>query len=352
MASRSFRDLNKITVGLVSSGTLIALVVAVYLVGTRGLFQDRYTVTGVFAETGGLRAGDEVRVAGIRSGEVTAVTPDYARGRVLVTWKVDGEVRLGPATRAEVKVENILGGRYLRLSGPVTTPHLADLPDARRRVPLERTGTPATVNDVLNDSTRTVTRLDSRSINRIVAELDQVDAGDRGRLSRTLGDLADLARTVNESDPHIDRLLTNGERVLDLARSKDRQLSQLLANVQVMLTELERRRAELSAFLGSGGRTVAAMTELIDAQQRRLVTLIEDLRGTLGTLRPTTGDFNELLAWAGPTLSGLSGAGGHGPWLEVLATGLGPLSPKDLAELARLLPADARGTRTPQGGRP
>jgi phospholipid/cholesterol/gamma-HCH transport system substrate-binding protein len=351
MAMRSFRDRNKIVVGLVSAGSLIALVAAVYVVGTQGLLQDRYTVTGVFAETGGLRAGDEVRVAGIRAGEVTAVRPDYGRGRVLATWKVDAEVDLGPATRAEVKVANVLGGRYLRLSGPVTTPHLADLPETRRRIPIERTGTPATINDVLNESTTTITRLDTRSINRIMAELGQVDPHDRARLGRTLTNLADLARTVNESDPQIDKLLTNGERVLDLARTKDRQLSQLLANVQIMLDELRRRRQELSAFLGGSGNTVAAINRLIDEQQRRLVSVIADLRGTLGTLRPTTGDFNQLLAWAGPTLSGLSGTGGNGPWLEVLATGLGPLSPQDLAELARQLPG-ARQAQASQGGRP
>ncbi|GAA4063461.1 MlaD family protein [Actinomadura miaoliensis] len=351
MALKSFRDRNRTTVGLVSTGTLLVLVVGVYLVGTRGLLQDRYTVTGVFADTGGLRSGDEVRVAGIRAGEVTAVEPDFARGRVLVTWKVDAEVDLGPATRAEVKVANVLGGRYLRLSGPVTTPHLADLPDERRRIPLDRTGTPTTVNDVLNTSTRTVTRLDTRSIDRILGELGEVSAHDRDRLGRVLTDLAELARTVEESDPQIDKLLTNGERVLDLARAKDRQLSRLLTNVQIMLNELRRRRDELSTFLGAGGRTVTAMTRLIDERQRELISVIDDLNRTLGTLRPATKDFNELLAWAGPTLSGLSGVGGQGPWLEVVATGLGPLSPKDLAELARLLPESRRSPATRGGGR-
>ena len=352
MAMKSFRDRNKIVVGLVSAGSLVALVVAVYLVGTKGLLQDRYTVTGEFTETGGLRAGDEVRVAGLRAGEVVEVKPDYARGRVVARWKVDAEVDLGPATRAEVRVDNILGGRYLRLSGPVTTPHLADLPESRRRIPLERTGTPTTINQVVNESTKTITRLDSRSINQIMSELGKVDAHDRERLGRALTNLADLARTVNESNPQIEKLLTGGEQVLKVARTKDQQLSQLLTNIQIMLDELRRRRAELSTFLGSGGTTVAAMTRLIDEQQRRLVGVIEDLRSTLGTLRPTTAEFNQLLAWAGPTLSNLSNAGGRGPWLELLATGLGPLSPKDLADLARMLPADARRPPAALGGRP
>ncbi|TDC45475.1 MCE family protein [Actinomadura sp. KC345] len=339
---RSFRDRNRIAVGLVSAGTLAALVVAVYVVGTRGLLQDRYTVTGVFASTGNLRAGDEVRVAGVRVGEVTSVRPDHRRGHVTVGWKVDGEVDLGPGTRAEIKVANVLGGRYLRLSGPVAEPHLADLSDDERRIPLERTQVPTTVNEVLDESARTVSKLDTQAINKIVAELNGIGDDDRGRLGDALTNLAKLAETVNESDPQIKKLLDNGDRILKLARAKDTELSRLLTNVQIMLDELRKRRTELAAFLGSGNRTVESLTRIIDGQQADLLSLVADLRGTLGTLRPVTGDFNALLAWAGPTLSGLAGTGGRGPWLEVLSTGLGPLSPKDLAGLAELAPEEAR----------
>ncbi len=342
MAMKSFRDRNRVTVGLVSAGTLIALVVSVYLVGTRGLLQDRYTVSGVFAATGNLRSGDEVRVAGVRVGEVTSVEPDHRRGHVVVRWKVDGEVDLGPATRAEIKVANVLGGRNMRLSGPVAEPHLADMPEDERRIPLERTGVPTTINTVLDDSARTVSKLDTGAINKIVAELNGIGDEDRGRLGRALSNLAKLADTVNESEPQIKELLDNGDRVLKLARAKDAELSRLLTNVQIMLDELRKRRAELAAFLGSGNRTVETLTRVIDRQQEKLLSLLADLRGTLGTLRPATGDFNTLLAWAGPTLSGLSGSGGKGPWLEVLATGLGPLSPQDLAGLAELAPKEAR----------
>ncbi|MEV0660732.1 MlaD family protein [Actinomadura luteofluorescens] len=342
MALKSFRDRNRVAVGVVSAGTLAALVVSVYLVGTRGLFQDRYTVTGIFAATGGLRAGDEVRVAGVRVGEVGSVSPDHRYGHVLVTWKVDGAVALGPATRAEIKVANVLGGRYLRLSGPVADPHLADLPEDRRRIPLDRTQVPTTASDVLDASTRTISRLDTKAINKLVGELNGVGANDRGRLGRALTNLAGLAETVHDADPQIEKLLANGDRLLELARAKDAELSRLLTNVQAMLDELRTRRAELAAFLGGSDRTVASLTRLIDDRQEKLLSLVADLRGTLGTLRPATGDFNSLLAWAGPTLSGLAGTGGRGPWLEVVATGLGPLSPKDLAELARIAPEEAR----------
>src|SRR5690606_41736175 len=92
----------------------------------------------------------------------------------------------------------------------------------------------------------------------------------------------------HESEPQIKELLDNGDRVLKLARAKDAELSRLLTNVQIMLDELRKRRAELAAFLGSGNRTVETLTRVIDRQQEKLLSLLADLRGTLGTLRPAT----------------------------------------------------------------
>ncbi|MGI8329218.1 MCE family protein [Actinomadura scrupuli] len=344
MALKSFRDRNTIAVGLASASVLVLLVVGVFLTGTLGLLRDRYTLTGVFPDTGGLRSGDDVRVAGVRVGEVTSVAPDFSRGQVLITWKVDSGIRLGTGTRAEIKMANVLGGRYLRLSGPVSAPYLKDLPERQRRIPLQRTQTPTTVNDVLSASTRAVSKLDTASLNRILDELNGLGAADRGRLGRSLRNLSALAETVNADNPKINELLTNGDRLLALAHAKDRQLSQLLTNIQALLAELRERRTELTTFLGSGSEVVRSLTTLIDTHQAQLVGVIADLRATLTTLRPRLGDLGTVLSWAGPTLTGLSGVGGYGPWVEVVATGLGPLSPQDLASLATGTPAS--------GGRP
>ena len=127
MALKSFRDRDPVVLGLVSVAVIALLLVAVFLTGSLGLLASRYTVTGVFTDTGGLHSGNDVKVAGIKVGEVTAVEPDFSRGTVLITWEVDSGVDLGPQTRAEARTSNILGGRYLRLTGPVAEPYLADL---------------------------------------------------------------------------------------------------------------------------------------------------------------------------------------------------------------------------------
>lgn len=336
MALKSFRDRDPVAVGIVSLIVAVVLVGGTFLVGTQGVLQNRYVVTGVFADTGGMRTGQDVRVAGVRVGEVTDVSPDFSRGNVVITWEVDEGIELSRDVRAEIKMENVLGGRYLRLSGPVTAPYLGSVPAHRRRVPLERTRTPTSINDVLGDSAQAIGRLDTASINRLLDRLDGIGTGDRGRLSRSLRNLGALAEAVDENNPEIRELLDNGDRVIKLASAKDQELARLLDSAQVMLNELKLRRQQLSTFLGRGHATVKSLNTLIEEHQRELIAVMNDLGATTAALRPYSGKLNDVLSFAGPTLTGFADLGGRGPWLDTIATGLGPLSPQDLAALASL----------------
>nr|BFE38606.1 MCE family protein [Actinomadura rugatobispora] len=337
MARTSFRDRNPLIVGIAGLTVLSLGVTISFLTGTLGLLKERYTMTGVFADTGGLRSGHEVEVAGVAVGEVTEVKPDFRNGRVMVTWKVDSKVELGPRTRAEIRMSNILGGRYLRLSGPVGEPYMADVSEGRRRIPLERTATPITFNDLLNEGTGTLAKLDAKAVSSVLDQLRDVSRQGRGRLGGALQNLTALAEAVNESDPQIARLLADGDRLIGLVNSKDRQLSQLARNASVLLGQLRDRQAELSVLLGSGDRTVQSLSRLISTKQAELVEIVDELGTTMKTLEPQMDDLNQTLAWSGPTMAGFVSTGVNGPWFNAVFSQLGPLAASDLQGLTQML---------------
>ncbi|NUR90649.1 MAG: MCE family protein [Nonomuraea sp.] len=335
MAVKSFRDRNRVAVGLVSVTVLGVMLVATFLVGNLGLLEGGYLMSGVFADSGGLRTGNDVRVAGVRVGKVTEVRPDYARGVVVVTWKVDDGVRLGRATRADVALSNLLGGRYVKLTGPVSPPYLDQLPESRRRVPLDRTGVPTLINDAVKDATRLVRRLDTDAVDDLLTELGKIDTSRRGRVGRLLRNIGDLSDTISRSEPQLQRLLDNGTKIMNVLEKKDRQLGRLIDAIEIMLTELRARRKELRTLLGDGSDLVRSTTRLIDEHERTLIQVLDDTAAITTRLGGSGKQLNSLLAWAGPTFSGLSTMGGQGPWLEAVATGLGPIDPEVLAAIAK-----------------
>ncbi|MFI6319013.1 MlaD family protein [Nonomuraea sp. NPDC050556] len=335
MALKSFRDRNKIVVGLVSMAVLGAILVGTFLVGNLGLLEGGYYMSGVFVDSGGLRTGNDVRVAGVRVGKVTEVRPDYGQGNVVVTWKVDDDVRLGRDTHADVTLSNLLGGRYIKLTGPVSAPYIDQLPEAQRRIPVDRTGVPTLINDALKDATRLVKKLDTKAVDNLLTELGKIDTSKRGRITRLLQNIGDLSDTISKSEPQLQKLLDNGTRIMDLLEKKDKQITRLIDALEIMLDELRSRRAELRSLLGSGSDLVTSTTKLINEHEKNLVQVLDDNAAITTRLTGSKKEFNNLLAWVGPTFSGLATMGGQGPWIEAIATGLGPINPEVLAAIAK-----------------
>ncbi|MEU7891265.1 MlaD family protein [Nonomuraea sp. NPDC049152] len=335
MALKSFRDRNKIVVGLVSLAVLGSLFVGTFLVGTLGLFEGGYYMSGIFVDSGGLKTGNDVRVAGVRVGEVTEVRPDYSQGHVVVTWKVDDDVRLGRNTRADITLSNLLGGRYVKLTGPVAEPYIDELPEAQRTVPVERTGTPVLINDALKDATRLVDKLDTEAVDNLLTELGKVDLAKRGRVTRLLKNIGDLSDTISKSQPDLRKLLDNGTKIMDVLEKKDKQIGRLIDAIEIMLDELRARRAELRTLLGDGSALVSSTTKLIVEHEKSLVDTLENTSAITTKLTGSREKFNSVLGWAGPTFAGLATMGGQGPWIEAIATGLGPINPEVLAAIAK-----------------
>ena len=76
---------------------------------------DGYKVTARFFKIGGLTAGSDVRVNGIRVGTVVSATLDRETYDAVVTMSIKSGVRLPKDTTAGIGSEGIVGGKYVRL---------------------------------------------------------------------------------------------------------------------------------------------------------------------------------------------------------------------------------------------
>ncbi|WP_433255916.1 MlaD family protein [Streptosporangium sp. CA-135522] len=336
MALKSFRDRNKTVVGLVSMAALGAILITTFLVGNLGLLEGGYTMSAVLPDSAGLQTGNDVRVAGVPVGKVTEVRADYGQGHVVVTWKVDDGIRLGPQTRAEITLSNLLGGRYVKLTGPVTRPYMDELPEEKRQIPMSRTSTPVLITDALKDATRLVQKLDTDSVDKLLSELAKLKPARKGRVSKLLDNIGELSEIISESEPQLRRLLDNGNKIMKVLDTKNAQLDRLIDSIAIMLDELRLRRDELKSLLGDGSDLVNSITTLVTEHEKNLIAVVDDVTAIGNRLDSTSGQgLNSTLAWVGPTFSGLATAGGQGPWVEAIATGLGPINPEVLGAIRK-----------------
>lgn len=113
--------------------------------------------------SGGLRAGDDVRIAGISVGKVSTVSID--KSLVKATFTVDHSVPVGSESRADIRMLTPLGGHYVALYPEGTTP-LGSTP-----IPPERTSVPFEINELFQKFTPVVKKVDAKVIHDSLMEV-------------------------------------------------------------------------------------------------------------------------------------------------------------------------------------
>ncbi|HEY2430400.1 MAG TPA: MlaD family protein [Acidimicrobiales bacterium] len=320
----SFLDLNRVAVGVVSVVVIAAVCAGAFAVGALGLTRPTYSMSGVFTDASGISKGSDVEMAGVSIGTVTGVHPDFSTGEVIVTWNVDRGADLGPDTTASLSLQNLLGGEYVRLGGPVVRPYLASLPAPRRRIPLSRTAATFTVNEVLSTTAHDLQTIDPATVNRVLSELATVVAGARTTLAPLIADLGSVAAAVNQRDADLRRLVANAQQVSATLAAKDGQLGQLVATADGLLRELVTRKDQLAAVLGSGSSAVAQLAGLIAAERTHLAAILTDLHVAIGAAGRQLPQIGQGFAWTGPTFDGLASVADQGPWTDIVVSGFSP----------------------------
>ena len=74
-----------------------------------------YEITAEFGSTGGLSVGDDVRISGIKVGQVTAQQLDSVTYVAKVSMALDPTIKIPSDSSARITAASLLGGNYLEL---------------------------------------------------------------------------------------------------------------------------------------------------------------------------------------------------------------------------------------------
>jgi phospholipid/cholesterol/gamma-HCH transport system substrate-binding protein len=319
-----FTDMNKRSLGIVALALMTAGCLAAFAVGSLDLLEDRYRMSAVLPDASGLDSGAPVRMAGVDVGEVTGLTPDRELGQVIVSFEVDSGVHLGPDTTADVALSTLLGGEYIRLGNTAGAPAMADQPVDDRRIPIERTSVPYTVNQTFNEATDVVQAIDTEAVNDMVSTFADIATDSGPRLERVLVGLQDVARAFNQREAVVGELLENSQQLTDTLAEKDATMLRLIDASEVVLDQISARRDELAVVLGDGAAVVDTMSRLLDEKRAELDQLLTNLDTVTDVVAERQGDIDTILSWAGPTFDQVSAIASHGPFIDVLPLSLGP----------------------------
>lgn len=264
----------------VSLTALLGLTIANTTVGATAGYAARFT------DVTGLGDGDDVRMSGVRVGQVTGI--EVAGSDALVRFEIEAGRTLPASTTATIKYRNLIGQRYVSLAvGTGGAP--GEVLEPGGEIPLARTRPALNLTVLFNGFRPLFEALDPAQVNQLAAQLIQVLQGEGGTIDSVLAHTASLTSTIAGKDEVIGRVVDNLNTVLDTVNDRTAEVSGLIDQLQRLATGLAGQREPI-------GDAIAALGELTDATA-----------GLLGVARPA---IREDIAELGALSKNLADHGG------------------------------------------
>ena len=154
--SKPFRDRNPVIIGAVSLTVIAALVFLAFNAQSLPLIGGGTVYQAQFSEAAGLQPDDPVRVAGVKVGKVESLALEH--GAVTVEFRVS-DAFVGDQSEAAIKIETVLGAKYLAL-----VPRGSTELDPDKPIPVDRTASPYDVVEAFADLSTTVEQIDTTQL--------------------------------------------------------------------------------------------------------------------------------------------------------------------------------------------
>jgi phospholipid/cholesterol/gamma-HCH transport system substrate-binding protein len=261
--------------------TRLGVFLAVCLLGVFGLFavfgQMRFgeksnSFRAEFINVTGLETNDFVRIAGVEVGKVenVEIQPDTT---ALVEFSADDSVVLTEGSRAVIRYDDLIGGRYLALEeGAGGTRKL----DAGDTIPLARTS-PALDLDALIGGFRPLFQaLDPDQINALSGQLITALQGQGGTVNSFLAQTAALTSTLADRDQLIGEVIINLNTVLGSLGDQSDQFDKAVSSLSELVEGLESRGQDISDGLAYTNAAAGSITDLLSQARPPLQKVVQE----------------------------------------------------------------------------
>ncbi|MEC3973948.1 MCE family protein [Amycolatopsis sp. H20-H5] len=243
--------------------------------------------TAKFTDASGLKDGDDVRIVGVKVGQVDRITVD-PQNLAEIHFDVESAHRLPASVTAVVKYRNLVGQRYLALNTDIGDDKA--LPEGGV-IPPERTKPALNLTVLFNGFKPLFRALNPEDVNKLSYEIIQVFQGEGGTIASLLAHTASVTSAIAGKDKVIGDVITNLNSVLGTVNAHGPQLGNLIEQTQALVTGLAEQRKPIGdAVTALGDLAVTTSGLLADARPA-----LKDDVAQLGTLSRNLGDSEPLL---------------------------------------------------------
>ncbi|GAB3256530.1 MCE family protein [Alteromonas gracilis] len=313
-----FRERNPVVVGAVSLAVIALLLLAAFRADRLPLIGGGETYYANFSEIGGLKAADEVRIAGVRVGKVQETVLDG--DKVRVEFQIDQGVEFGPQTGAAIKVKTLLGSNFLAL-----TPSGSGQMEEEATIPLTRTESPYDIVQAFEGLATRAEQIDVDQLKEAVDTLAEVGANTPEEFQGTLRGLSALSANVAKRDAELNTLLRNLEVVSGIIADRDEDLVRLMDDADVLFQALVQRRESISRLLDATSSLSRELTTLVRQSRQDIGPALTNLEQVVDLLLKNQNNLDQSLRLMAPFYRVFTNTLSTGPWFDTWIQNLPPI---------------------------
>jgi phospholipid/cholesterol/gamma-HCH transport system substrate-binding protein len=324
---KSFSHRNPLPIGIIGLVFLLVLLVAAFNASKLPLIGGGTEYTAYFNESANLKPDDPVRIAGVKAGAVEDVGLDRNKAcskaqKVQTCVKVTFTVKdgwVGNGSTIDLKLKTLLGQKYLSINSSGTKPQ-----DPSQAIDVSRTDSPFDVYPAFTSLTRTVQQINTANIAKSFRVLAEDFKDTPNSVHPLVTGLSRLSTTISSRDAKLQLLFGNAEKVTGVLAGRDADLTNLLHDGNLLVEELDARRAAIHSLLVNTVTLSTQLRGLVSDNEKTLGPLLENLDSLLQLFERNQDSLDRGLALLGPFYRVFNNVIGNGRWFDNYIQNLGP----------------------------
>lgn len=298
----------------------------VMLAGTVALFaifgqyqggaKNRYSAA--FDDVSNLKAGDSVRVAGVRVGTVNRVDLQ-SDNSVVVDFAADRDIVLTSGTTIAVRYLNLIGDRYLEL---MDAPGSTKIQPPGSRIPTDRTSSALDLDLLLGGLKPVVQGLNPQAVNALTNSLIQILQGEDGNLESLFDKTSVFTNEIANNSQNVQQVIDNLNSVLGTVSKNGESFSGSVDRLEKLISGLSKDRDPIGEAITALDAGTASLTDLMNQARPPLAGTVDQLARLAPLLNDDKPTLDLALQNAPKNYRKLVRLGSYGSWLNQYLCGL------------------------------
>jgi phospholipid/cholesterol/gamma-HCH transport system substrate-binding protein len=307
---KSFSSRNPTPIGVIGLVFLLVLLYAAFNASQLPLIGGGTEYSAYFTESANLKAGDDVRIAGIKAGTVQGVTIDTDKNLVKATFTIKNGF-VGDESTVDIKLKTLLGAKYLSINSLG-----AESQDAGKSIPVSRTTTPLDIYPAFTKLSTTIDDINTADLSKAFQTLAEDFSGTPKSVRPVVTGLSRLSTTIASRDAALRTLLSRANQVTGTLAQRDQDLTKLLSDGNLLLQELNDRRDAIHALLVNTSTLSTQLRGLVADNQKTIGPLLDSLDKILTLLQDNEDSLDRGLSLLGPFYRVFNNVVGNGRWFD------------------------------------